>query len=210
MPERHTFSAGDEVVHPRRPEWGSGVVRLAEAITHQGAPAQRLSVDFARRGRVIINTAVAELMLRGQASMTTTSTSTSGTEGGWLSALEQERQGRRNGEPYELWELPEAMKDPFSSIERRLLATLDSYRFSTEPRSLTEWAAAQTGLNDPLTKYTRQDLEQAFLRYARDRDAHLKELVLTLKRGNQQDAIKRARKHKLPAARAALDKIMAR
>ena len=142
--------------------------------------------------------------------MTTTSTSASGTEGGWLSALEQERQGRRNGDHFELWELPEAMTDPFSGLGQRLDATLDSFQYSTEARSLIEWAVIQTGLNDPLTKYTRQELEQAFPRYARDRDAHLKELVLTLKRSNDQETLKKARKHKLAPARAALDRILSR
>ena len=197
-------------MHPARPEWGSGVVRTVQSITHLGQPAQRVSVDFARRGRVVINTAIAGLVSGGNGSMTTTSTGASGKEGGWLTALEQERQGRRNGEHYELWELPEAMTDPFASVERRLEATLDSFRYSTEARSLIDWAVTQTGLDDPLTKYTRQELEQAFPRYARDRDAHLLELVRTLKRSNAQEALKRARKHKLDAARAAFDRAMSR
>ena len=41
---------------------------------------------------------------------------------------------------HKLWHLPEAMTDPFASLGARLSATLDSYRFSTDPKSLIDWA----------------------------------------------------------------------
>ena len=138
--------------------------------------------------------------------MTRTDTTAPGT-GGWLSELEARAGGK--GPAHELWELPEELSDPFISDAQRLSHTLETYKYSTEPRSLIDWAVRQTGLDDPLTKYNRIEMEQAFQRFARDRDLHLKELVRQLKRNAQQAAIKEARRScTLPAAVSALDKAM--
>lgn len=120
---------------------------------------------------------------------------------GWLDAMDPD--GAKGGE---LWELPDALSDPFADLPQRLKATLETYRFSTEPRSLMEWATAQTGLDDPLSKYTRSELEHAFPRFARDRDAHLKDIIRQLKRENNYAALKDAGRGLFPAAQSALDK----
>jgi hypothetical protein len=206
-----SFKRGDLVVHPRRPEWGNGVVKDAQPIQHENQPAQRLTVQFANKGRVILNTAIAPLALKGLTQTMARSISSSprsagsatSASAGWLDQLERSS----NGHAHELWELPEAMTDPFASLTRRLEATLETYRFSTEPRSLIDWAVAQTGLSDPLSKYTRHELEQAFPRFARDRDQHLQSLVRTLKRNNQRQLLNQVLAGtRLPAARSALDK----
>ncbi len=130
--------------------------------------------------------------------MTTTSST-----GGWLASLEKASSGQR----HELWDLPTELKDPFANLVSRLQATLKAYRFSTEARSLIEWAMIQTGLDDPLSKYTRSDMEQAFPRFARNRDQHLKELVRQMKRRGQHAELKQVvNQTQMPAARSALDK----
>jgi hypothetical protein len=124
--------------------------------------------------------------------------------GGWLDQLE-----RSNKNSHELWELPEALTDVFTSDLQRLLATLDSYKYTTEPRPLIDWAVMQTGMDDPLSKYTRHDLEQAFARFARDRDLHLKEFVRQLKRNGKQQILVQARlKATNLAGQSALDRAM--
>ncbi len=127
-----------------------------------------------------------------------------GTSGGsgWLDALDSDGAKSNN----ELWDLPDELRDPFAGLAERLKATLQTYRFSTEPRALMNWAIVQTGLDDPLSKYTRSELEQAFPRYVRDRDAHLKDLVRQLKRANDFAALKDAGRGLFPAAQSALDK----
>ena len=207
MPDTAKFSPGDVVVHPRRPEWGDGVVVQAMGILHKGQSAQRLTVRFTHRNRVTINTAVAPLMAKETYNaMRSNNQSTSGTStatGGWLSSLEQD------SADHELWRLPEAMTDPFSSLGRRLNATLDSYRFSTEARSLTAWAVAQTGLDDPLSKYTRQKLEQAFPRFARDRDNQLQDLVNQIKCHGERELLDQALANtRVPAARETLKRMI--
>ncbi|MBI1337068.1 MAG: DUF3553 domain-containing protein [Phycisphaera sp.] len=215
-----TLRQGDTVYHVLRPEWGKGTVNQAARITHEGKPAQRVVITFANHGRVTLNTAIASLVTQEP---TPTVMNTPNTErsfpssaghpsknapgsvgGGWLGSL-----GEKSHDAAELYRLPEAMTDPFASQESRLVATLSSYRFSTEPRSLIEWAVAQTHLDDPLSKYTRPVLEQGFYRFCRDRDNHLLDMVRNLKRNNQHAMLHQiAHKTALPAARNALAKAM--
>lgn len=196
------YQQGDVVTHPQRPEWGRGVVKAAQAIVHEGSAAQRLSIDFSNRGRVVINTAIAPLAPKGQNKKMSSSMTAS--NGGWLDQLERSRNNS-----HELWDLPDALTDVFSSDLQRLLATLDTYKFTTEPRPLIDWAVMQTGMHDPLTKYTRHDLEQAFARFARDRDQHLKELVRTLKRNGKQQVLVQAHSQcKVLAGQSALQRAM--
>lgn len=122
----------------------------------------------------------------------------------WLQELES-----ANGSVTDrnLWDLPGDLTNPFSAIEQRLEATLRTYRFSTEPGPLFEWAVVQTGLDDPLTRHTRVELEQAFPRFARDRDQHLRDLVRQLKRRNDHPYLKQTLgRVKHPVARAALQR----
>ncbi len=199
------FKPGDVVVHARRPEWGQGVIHEATAIQHQGQPAQRLVVRFVNHGRITLNTAYANLQPKGSNHTMTSTTTTSGsptpaTNQGWLGTLEK-------NPPRELWSLPEAMTDPFAGLSGRLNATLDSYRFNAGARSLIEWAAAQSGLTDPLTAYSRHELEQAFARFTRDRDQHLVELVRTAKKQHKNAMLNQmAQETRFPAAREALQK----
>jgi hypothetical protein len=223
------------------------MVRAVQAIEHEGLPTQRLTIDFAARGRVVLNAAVAPLirsedesnlrfndfageqaglssdaagLFRGERGENEIPRKESGKENqmsrlmsqpssaagrkGWLDELEQS-----SGGSHELWALPDALKDPFASPAQRLRATLETYKFSTEPRALLDWARVQTRLDDPLTKYTRQELEQAFPRFARDRDQHLRTMIKELKRKGDQASIKAAMKGGLvPQAQSALDKAL--
>ncbi|MEM8782871.1 MAG: DUF3553 domain-containing protein [Planctomycetota bacterium] len=240
MPTITHFEKGDRVQHPKRPEWGSGVVRDTQAITHDGQAAQRVTIDFVGKGRVVINAAVAPLEKVGEApapkkpekdydgsaaqlwagaptpnlksdsgaglaAIQETSRgamSAPGNKDNWLDELET-----AGGKKHELWELPDELTNPFATPEQRLKATLDTYQYSTEPRALIDWARRQTGLDDPLTRYTRPELEQAFPRFARDRDAHLRSIVRDLKRANDMATIKASMKGGLiPAAQSAIDR----
>jgi hypothetical protein len=62
-------------------------------------------------------------------------------------------------------------------VEQRLKSTLDLYRFDGSRRALIEWATAQSGLADPLTRFSRHELEQFFDRWRSERDAHLRRLM---------------------------------
>ena len=72
--------------------------------------------------------------------------------------------------------------DPFATPLRRLEATLAEYRFSDEGPSFLDWAAARTGLGDPLQMLGRSDLETAWPRYRSARDAQLKQTLAELRK----------------------------
>ena len=44
-------------------------------------------------------------------------------------------------------------------------------------RGLMEWAMAQTGMDDPLTRFNRTELEEYFTQFAHNRDQHLAKLL---------------------------------
>lgn len=192
-----TFNVGDKVAHPNKPEWGRGVVMQAQPVTHDGIEAQRLRINFANKPNTTINTAIAPLVSgdamddkpllpKGFGQDMSMSANTDKLGAGWLDQLEGKTGGRR-----ELWDLPDACNDPFSSDEEQLDATLDTFKYSTDPGPLFQWAVVQTGLDDPLSKHTRVELEQAFPRYTRDRDNRLFELVRLMKRNGQIELLRR-------------------
>ncbi len=187
-------------MHPARPEWGAGVVDEAQPTTHQGKTGQRLTVRFANHGRVTINTAVIPLRaMDGNSNMNNSSTQ------GWLGAIA----GRNGDVEHELWALPEAMTDLFSNLQQRLLATLETFRFDNGSRGLFDWAVAQTGLTDPMTRYNRHELEQAYERFSRDRRLHLQDMVRQLKsRGDAALLNEALRDIRYDTAKVALQKAM--
>jgi len=204
-----TFQVGDRVMLRTRPEWGQGTIEQARPAQHESRPAQRLVVNFARHKRVTLNSGVAPLQAADAAQhapdhpekSTNMSSTNASSDKGWLAQLEAAQTGG-----HELWDLPEATTDPFASLADRIQATLDTYRFSTEPKSLIDWAAVQTGLNDPLSKYTRHELEQAFPRFTRDRDKHLKDLIWQARKASP-DTLKQVRRGiRHPKAQSAFDK----
>ena len=200
-PPEH-FHQGDEVIHTRRPEWGRGVVDQATVITHEGQPAQRLTIKFQHRGRVTVNTAIATLVSADAAAQGAEADNPSR-----LAALadsdplDSQAQPDRRERLQSLESLSLAMTDPFASLGERLRVTLDSYRFSAnpptsrqprDPRRLLEWAIAQTHLTDPLTSFTRHELEEAFDRFSYDRDRHLAQLIARIKKEDRHDLLEQA------------------
>lgn len=205
MAEQKKFKRGDVVVHPNRPEWGDGVVHDATTIVNNGQAAQRLGIDFKHYGRATIVTSTSQLRSkekpRSMRSAPSSAVTIPPTNGGWLGALTDQNNTDC------LTNLPEAMTDPFQSEAHRLEVTLASFRFSTDAHSLIEWAVVQSGLDDPLSHYSRQDLEQSFSRYTRNRDLHLLELVRSLKRQNKNVVIEQIlNKTQNSTARQALKK----
>lgn len=173
------FQPGDLVKHPLRPEWGDGQVRQVSLAKHNGKEGQRLVIMFKNHGKVTINTAVIQLHAKDKA----TDEMKTANSADWLSELEAQRGIKKN----DLTGLPESLTDPFTDIITRVERTLGDYRYTSDnPRSLLEWAMRQTGMNDPLTQYTRHDLEEAFSRYTYVRYKHLLELVRTVKRSNKR------------------------
>lgn len=170
------FRVGDRVVHASYPEWGVGRVESAEGITHEGARRQRLGVRFERAGLKTLSTAFADLRPAEEGTAIGRAEEQSG------AGLIEGAAERSAAEV--MISLPDAATDPFRPIGVRLRETLALYRFGGRGPSLLDWAAAQSGLRDPLSRFTRHELEDFYVRYERERDKHLKRLVEQARRSD--------------------------
>lgn len=195
------FNFGDRVVHALKPEWGTGVVSSAQNVTENGSPCQRLTIRFDRAGLKTLSTAYAELRPADEHPSVdaAAAAATAGASGEvtWLEQLEAGDLTER------MQRLPESTRDPFTSLAARLKATLSLWRFSEQGASLLDWAAMQTGMKDPLARFNRHELEQYFKRFATERDAQLKRLLLDAKKQPSPD-IDRVKTEAPQAARDAM------
>ncbi len=202
MMETEQFSFGDRVVHAERPEWGTGTVTAAAPATVDGQRVQRLTIRFERAGLKTLSSHIADLRPADQHEAPAQGVASTNGEGGWLETLEagdvQERMAR----------LPEVVLDPFMSLRERIKATLHLYRFSDEGGPLLDWASTQTGLKDPLSRFSRHELEQLFRRYATNRDSHLASLLLEAKR-KEPALLKQAVAAAPPSARSVVKRFNA-
>ncbi len=198
-----SWKKGDLVVHPSKLEWGVGEVLTAQSILHEGKPCQRVGVRFTRAGMKVLSTAFANLAV---APAHLTGAAPAGDQprplpfaparpfppdepeaAGDLAPDDAPPEPDRRETTARLRALPERATDPFTPLPARLAATLDLYRFEPRGGSLLDWAAAQAGLRDPLSLYSRHELEQHFETFRVALDAHARDLARDLRR---QDAAK--------------------
>jgi len=167
------WSFGDKVIHADRPEWGIGQVTATSPDVHEGTTCQRVTVRFERAGIKNLSTALARLVSAAAAPT--------------LIAREADLNdplmgGGPNAHKEVMLALPQSATDPFRSVKDRLSFTLKLYRFSDSPASLMEWAAAQTGLADPMSRFSRHELEDFFKRWCMGRDELLRKLMHEMKK----------------------------
>jgi hypothetical protein len=175
---KREWKLGDRLMHAGRPEWGIGEVRGAERTVQEGVPSQRLTIRFERAGVKTLASAFADLRPADEMPRVpdVPSASDGDPDSDWLARAEA-------GSVDELMtRVPEGASDPFKTRRARLESTLKLYRFTGTGSSLLDWAAMQSGLKDPLTKFTRHELEVLFERFRLALDAHLKRLVLELRK----------------------------
>ncbi|MFG0257202.1 MAG: DUF3553 domain-containing protein [Phycisphaerales bacterium JB043] len=172
MTPPHQYAYGDSVIHASNPEWGTGQVLSAQIETTDGEPAQRLRIRFSRAGIKTLSTKHANIQpAEATNADPMESSSQSPEKQGWLAEHEQ-------ATPEAQFEsIPEACTDPFASLRSRVDETLRLWRFSDDGASLIDWASVQLGMDDPLTRFNRHELEQYFRRFAAAREAHLGRLM---------------------------------
>ncbi len=180
------LSIGDKVRHRQRPEWGIGSVTKLETITLKGVRDQRVWIRFPNAGLKTMLASVAELD-RADASSGPAPTAPGGPEetlvarearheGGWLGEI-----AKRKPEDA-MTTLPSSASDPFLPVEKRLDLVLGLFRFASTGARLIDWAVAQSGLNDPLSRFNRHELEAFFERWTYERDLALSRLVQEAKK----------------------------
>lgn len=192
-PSSTTYSVGDKVRHRQRPEWGTGSVTKIETVSMRGSRDQRIWIRFPNAGLKTMLASVAQLDraeasppaagagVAAQAERTFREDDTllgreARHEGGWLGEIAKKKPEDA------MVALPAAASDPFLSIERRLECILGLYRFEAVGGQLIDWAVAQSGLDDPLSRFNRHELEAFFGRFAHDRDLALVRLVQEAKK----------------------------
>lgn len=175
------FTFGDRARHRDKPEWGVGTVTRAEACVAEGVSTWRVGVRFPNAGLKTFITNVAPIE-RVEADEPI------GAPGASAMADAMRHAGDSLLGPMAEKKLREAMAvlperctDPFKTVEQRVELTLELYRFEASGRSLMDWAVVQTGLDDPLSRFNRHELEAFFERWAIERD---RQLVRLLKEGH--------------------------
>ena len=178
-----TYKKGDRVRHPSRPEWGIGLVSKIEVVTHAEKTDLRVWVRFPSVGEKIMLASVAALELideqgfsngiHARPSLTDVDFATGG---GWLGSIS------KKGAEELMTALPGEATDPFCTLRRRLEISTNLYRFDASPSRLVEWSIAQSGLDDPMSRFNRQELEQFYKRWIFNLDAHTLKLLGELRR----------------------------
>jgi len=170
---------GDRVTHPKFPEWGSGAVIKVENTPVNGAPSIRVTVRFAHAGlkKFVGDSIPLDVMVSGHAMP-----GDGDCKRPAISEVEDlERSGLTQAVEQKLEEImfniPLACRDPFNTIEHRMRRTLDLYKYDTTGKGLMEWAMAQTGMDDPLTRFNRTELEVYFKQYTFLLEQHLSKLL---------------------------------
>lgn len=171
------FSIADRVIHPAKPEWGVGTVASASNIVQDGTPCQRLAIRFDRAGLKTITTAGIHLK---RASSATVEPKPAGTDpfgplpaaSGSSELPDDPKLAARKMEA-----VPDDATDPFIGPGERLRRVLALYRFEPTPGSLIDWATAQSSLADPLSRFSRHELEEHFRTFRRNLDRALSKAV---------------------------------
>lgn len=210
------YRSGEEVRHRQRPEWGVGTIQRVEAARRGNSIDQRLWIRFPNIGM--------KVLLAGLGDLERVNTSTAAGEGilgegighdghtmadreatheqGWLGEIARKR-------PEEaMVEIPPQASDPFLSLRQRLEFTIGLYRFEPSGGRLLDWAVAQSGLNDPLSRFNRHELEELFTRWAHRRDQHLAKLGQEAR--NEPGLFDSVMKKAPPSAHKALRKLHGR
>lgn len=166
------YTQGMQLRHRQRPEWGSGSVTRVENLTRGTNRDQRLWIRFANAGLKTLLASAADLeVVEGTgAAEHTFAAREIASEGGWLGQITKRRPEQA------MSELPPDATDPFLTPERRLKNLLALFRFDGGTK-LIDWAVAQSGLDDPMSRFTRIELEAFYKNWAMERDLALGRLV---------------------------------
>jgi len=185
------FKPDDKVRHASQPGWGVGVVLTAQKTSHEGKPCQRLTVRFDQAGKKTISTAFADLRPLDPGPASSTEPKPQPAKAAAKAARRPAPasppgpEARSAAEPppspevlqRRLTRIPDELGDPFRPVADRLRDTAEAYRYDPRQRDLLDWAVTQTGLHDPLSVFSRHELEQHHATYRIHLDRHLKTLL---------------------------------
>lgn len=164
---------GATVRNPARPEWGDGRVVAIQPVAGSAPPAFRVTVQF-HVGRKTMVVPPGRLIAPPDEQRA---------PAGWIDKLSGNTIDDR------LQRLPDDVLRAFGTPRQRLDAVLPWYAFSEAPEDLLRWARKLTGMPDPLTHWSRDELTRAFETFTRERDAHLRSLAGLLRHTGGTEAL---------------------
>jgi hypothetical protein len=167
---------GVKVKNAARPEWGAGTVLRVQPVEVGVRKTFRVSVQFATGHRTLL-VPPARLVTPEREPQR---------ESGWLAGLGKNTLDDR------LRALPQQVVEVLGTPRERLSAVIPLYALRPESESLLRWAREQTGVSDPLTCWTRDELLVAFQDFCAQRDAHLRHVAALLKRSEGGTALAEA------------------
>lgn len=150
-----------------KPDWGTGIVRRIQTTTINGATQHRVSIQFNQGIKVLV---------APPARLIDPLDEPQRKEAGWI---EQIGGGSLDAR---LRELPDSAVQVLGTIPQRLDAVLPYYARMSDGKDLIRWARRQTGVGDPLSQWSRDELEVAHGVFCNERDAHLRNLCALLKK----------------------------
>lgn len=150
---------GSKVQVIGKPDWGVGVVERVQSTTIAGQPQHRVTVMFPVVGQKKLVVPPARLAQP--------------TEGptraqGWLDQIAGRALDDR------LRKLPSDVEHMIGTTRDKLAAITRLYEFEDEPKSLQRWAQRITGAADPLSLWSRDELQLSFGAFCGERDSYLR------------------------------------
>lgn len=167
---------GAKVCTPGRPEWGAGTVLRVQSTTVNGQLVHRVSIQFATGHRTLVVPPAKLVTPEGEPQR----------EAGWL-----DRMGKQTVDD-RLASLPAAVREFLGTSAQRLVVLARLYELDDDSAALLHWARSQTGVADPLSLWTRDEIRAAFEVFCRRRDDLLREAVTALRRTTGTAAVTEA------------------
>ncbi|MCA9243998.1 MAG: hypothetical protein KDA32_08600 [Phycisphaerales bacterium] len=185
---------GSEVRVASRPEWGVGRVLRVQEMKVGGQTVFRVGVQFH----------VGHKTLQSPPAVLSLPTDEPQRETGWLDTLGGSSLDDK------LRALPEDVADVLGSLRARLQAVVPLYEIRDEPADLLKWARRQTGVADPLSHWSRDELSVAFRAFCIERDSHCRNLAAQLRIKEGHDAVREFVDQQTDAARMAIREALGR
>lgn len=155
---------GQKVQIPARTDWGVGIVRKVASTSVAGVATHRVTIQFAHGTRLLIVPPARIALPQEEVQR----------EKGWLDSISANSLDDR------LRRVPDEILRVLGSTRQRLAAVYPLFRYTAEPKSIQTWARRQTGVGDPLSQWSRDELQIAFDAFVLERDAHLRGLAALL------------------------------
>ena len=185
---------GQKVCNPARPEWGQGTVLRIQTSPVGGQPVYRVSIQFSTGHRVI-------QVPPGRLACPQAGPQR---EAGWLDKAARQTTDDR------LAALPESVREFLGTSAQRLVVIARLYEVGDDATSLMTWARSQSGVADPMSLWSRDEIRVAYDEFCRRRDTLLREIVAAIRRTSGPAALGEAWKEVPDAARERMQAIVTR